>query len=107
MTDSPEARQTAAGAFADLARKTLTSTAKEKGKTLVHVSHIARLAADRLEQTALPSPDIAAATKMLRQIQNDAHLAYLDAGGSEADYQAAGSRVAKTYQTPSGRWRTL
>ena len=92
--------------MAEIVRNELADTAKEQRSTLVEVGHIAAFAADKLRAAAveqgigkveISTAEIEAIHAMMRDIQNKAHLAFLAAHGTEADYQAAGQRVARGY----------
>lgn len=86
----------------------LKRRASKEHSPIAELSHIAAVAAARLDQ-ATPGTierDLAAVQAMLREIQNAGHQAYLAQHGSEGDYQAIGAKVGKRYRTPGGKWRT-
>ena len=87
-------------AVAEVTRASMADTAKDQHGTLAEVSHIAALAASRLRDAAagISNADLEAITGMLHDIQNKAHVAFLRKHGSEADYQAAGRKVAQHYK---------
>ena len=94
-------------ALGQVAADSLAAVAKGKMGAAAEASHLAALAADKLEagRDHLGPEDLAQIARLLREAQNAAHLAYVRQGGSEADYQAFGKKVTSKHLTPSGRWR--
>ena len=100
-------------AVASVAATALAATAQDQHGVLARVSHLAALAAERLEQVTCGAVDSSASDagtmssvlSMLRELQNESHLAYLKQHGAEADYQKIGAKVRSRFQTPSGKWR--
>lgn len=78
-------------------------------KHLVEMSHIARLAAERLNQLTVDQGanerDLAAIKAMLQEIEVVGHQAFLKRYGAKDDYETIGTAMERKYRTPSGRWR--
>lgn len=99
---------------AELISESMASTAKAKHSLLVEVSHMARVAAERLEAGALgqgigmseiPTEELEAVLAILRNVQNRGHAAFLGQYGKEEDYQAVGRKVTKTLAAQRRRKR--
>ncbi len=111
---SAEDQKRAMERVAAIVARSLAESAKGQHDALVEASHTAALAADKLRAAAVGQgigmaeitvTELEAILAMMRDIQNKAHLAFLAAQGTEADYQAAGRRVAQRYSAPIGRAR--
>lgn len=108
-----ETRRAGMDAVASLAATSLAAVAQDQHGILARVSHLATLAAERLEQVTCGAADNSASDagaisnvlSMLQEIQNESHLAYLKQHGAETDYQKIGAKVRSRFQTPGGKWR--
>ena len=100
----------ALNAVADVATTSLQRGTRDQHGTLARVSHLAALAAERLQSelsSGLDDEIVRDLLAMLREIQNEGHLGYLKHSGAETDYQKVGAKVRSRFQTPSGKWRKL
>ncbi len=102
---------------ANIAQAALHQSAREQHSITAEGSHLAALAAERLQSAVVETgssgccsiamDDIRAVLTMLHAAQNAAHVGYLRQLGSEDDYQKIGRKVAARYRTPSGKWRLI
>lgn len=94
---------------AELVSRSLKSHAFAQHGILAELSHMARVAAERLEAGALgqgvglseiPTGELQRVLAIMREVQNLGHVAYLQRHGAEDDFQAVGRKVAKRLSTP-------
>ena len=86
-----------------IAAESVSSPAIEHG-ALAEMSHLAAVAASRLQGSRAPSAeDLKTVLGILRGIENIGLVGFLRRHGTEEDYQAIGAGVARRYAPPSRR----